>query len=113
MSTLSKIGALALFEKLSIITSNQEKIMASIASIEELRAAHAALTTKVSELGTTLTKTLETVSADVAFLRDKIAAGTITQADVDVAKNASAGIDTAIAALKAVDVAPEFPPPSA
>lgn len=110
MASLSKFGSLALLEKLNLIISNQEKTMAVI---DDLRAAHAALTTKVSELTSTTSAALSAITADVTYLRNQIAAGTVTPEDVARATAAVTALQSTVDALKAFDAVPEFPPPSA
>lgn len=110
MTKLSKFGALALLEKLNTIISNQEKTMSAI---DDLRAAHTALSTKVAELTTTTSAALTAVAADVTYLRNQIAAGTVTPEDVAKATGAVASLQTIIDSMKSFDAVPEFPAPPA
>ncbi len=96
-----------LFDQLKTIIQNQEKTMSAI---DELRAAHAALTAKVAELTTTTVTVLTGVAADVTYLRNQIAAGTVTADDVAKANSTVSAIQTSIDALKAFDAVPENPP---
>lgn len=95
-----------LFEYLSTIATNQEKMMATL---DELRAAHTNLAAKVAELNSTTAAKLTAVAADVTYLRDQIAAGAVSQEDVAKANAAVAGIQSVISALSAFDAVPEFP----
>jgi predicted RecB family endonuclease len=107
MKDFSKFGALALLEKLNTIIFNQEKTMAAI---DDLRAAHAALTAKVAELTSTTAASLTAIAADVTYLRNQIASGTVTADDVAKAAGAVTALQSAIDALKAFDAVPENPP---
>ena len=110
MKDLSKFGALVLLEKLNTILKNQEMTMAAI---DDLRAAHTALTTKVSELTATTSAALTAIAADVTYLRNQIASGTVSVDDVAKANAAVSSLQGVVDALKAFDAVPEFPPPSA
>lgn len=106
---LEKLGACVLLDYLKSISTNQEKMMATVT---ELRAALDTLTAKVAVLNTTASEKLSAVQADVAYLRDVIAAGTPTADDVAKANAAVANIQSVVDALKAFDAVPEFPAPT-
>ena len=80
-----------------------------MAAIDDLRTAHAALTAKVTELTSTTATTLTAVAADVTYLRNQIASGTVTADDVSKASAAVTGLQATIDALKAFDAVPENP----
>ncbi len=96
-----------LFDQFKTIIQNQEKQMAAI---DDLRAAHAALNAKVAELTSTTAASLAAVAADVTYLRNQIASGTVTADDVAKAAAAAASLQGVIDSLKAFDAVPENPP---
>lgn len=96
-----------LFDQLKTIIQFQGEIMSAI---DELRAAHTALTAKVNELTSTTAASLTAIAADVTYLRNQIAAGTVTADDVAKANSTVSAIQTSIDALKAFDAVPENPP---
>ena len=110
MGALSEFGGLVLFDQLKMLNQNQEKIMAAI---DDLRAAHTALTAKVTELTSTTAASLTAIAADVTYLRNQIASGMVTADDVAKATSAVTSLQSVVDALKAFDAVPEHPAPPA
>ncbi len=119
---LAEFGGLVLFEQMKKFTEQQEKTMAAI---EDLRAVLTAQTAKIAEIGTAMadnsaaqTAAFAEVAADFANLKAQIAAGSVTQADVDKAQASLQGLEATLTtmkgnteALRGLNPDPNFPAP--
>lgn len=97
MTLLEQIGAQSLLNTLERIMSKQTELQNALTDLKNA----------VAEQNAAQVAKLTEIADDVEFLRDQMAEGSITPANIETATKAAADLRASVAALKAYDAVPE------